>query len=642
MGEKRRVNIRGILADPNLRRELMVPTVQATQAREGIETTRDQAERAYYVVTEAERATFFDLERFRAAKGGGDDRHLAFERALWVESPTVRFDVARRDFEAIEGSPLAYRRVGLISHLFRASPSLEPSFGDVRQGLSTADDERFVRHHWEVAPSEVGMERSWVPFAKGGDFCRFYQAFDLVVLWRYRGREVKEFNDTLYGKGGWSRQVRSEDRYGRPGLTWPRRTQRGFNIRRMPAGCIFADKGPAVLPNSEADTFFLLGILSTSSAEYILRGLMSFGSWEVGVIKRLPIPKPTALQHERIGSLARSIHDAKAAWDDGNEISPRFSGPWLVGGDIAATNVPGRLEWLAEREATGEARVQQLYRDLNDQVYALYGMPNSNRSVVEETLGERPPEILWPQMEGQTVEQKRAEHVCRLLSYAVKRIVEADDDGIVPLSSVSGEPSLLDRVIVELHALFPEREVGQVEVEIANELKKSPKGYRPTSSIAEWLENAFFEYHCGLYKNRPIFWHIASAQGTSRSAFSALVHYHRFDRNRMAKLRGQYLRDAIESFRREAARADKEGRTEERLEWQTRLEEAQELDRRLQKVQEGQHEGEENGPQDYRILTPWKSPEQRPKGWDPDIDDGVKVNIEPLQKAGVLRIAKVV
>jgi hypothetical protein len=26
-------------------------------------------------------------------------------------------------------------------------------------------------------------------------------------------------------------------------------------------------------------------------------------------------------------------------------------------------------------------------------------------------------------------------------------------------------------------------------------------------------------------------------------------------------------------------------------------------------------------------------------GWGPDLDDGVKVNIEPLQKAGVLRVA---
>jgi hypothetical protein len=76
MPETRRVDIRGILADPELRRELMVATVQATQAREGIETTREQAERAYYIVTEGEGAAFFDLERFRAVRGNPEPRRV--------------------------------------------------------------------------------------------------------------------------------------------------------------------------------------------------------------------------------------------------------------------------------------------------------------------------------------------------------------------------------------------------------------------------------------------------------------------------------------------------------------------------------------------------------------------------------------
>ena len=42
-----RVDIRRILRDPALRRELMVGVIIATQAREGIETTREQAEAAY-------------------------------------------------------------------------------------------------------------------------------------------------------------------------------------------------------------------------------------------------------------------------------------------------------------------------------------------------------------------------------------------------------------------------------------------------------------------------------------------------------------------------------------------------------------------------------------------------------------------
>ncbi len=43
MGRKR-VDRKAILADEDLRRDLMVSTIQATQAREGIETTDEQAE----------------------------------------------------------------------------------------------------------------------------------------------------------------------------------------------------------------------------------------------------------------------------------------------------------------------------------------------------------------------------------------------------------------------------------------------------------------------------------------------------------------------------------------------------------------------------------------------------------------------
>lgn len=42
--------LKSILDNPILRRELMVLIIQATQARAGIETTKEQAERAYDAV----------------------------------------------------------------------------------------------------------------------------------------------------------------------------------------------------------------------------------------------------------------------------------------------------------------------------------------------------------------------------------------------------------------------------------------------------------------------------------------------------------------------------------------------------------------------------------------------------------------
>ena len=628
MARNERVNMKAILADPDLRRKLMVRTIQATQAREGIETTEEQAECAYYVVTEGERATFFDLERFRPTqKGEADGRHEMFARGLSEELERLRFDVRRSDFATIESSPLAYRRVGIVAHVFRDAVSLEPGWGIARQGKATGDDARWLRCFWEIA-----NEPTWIPFAKGGDFCRFYSDTYLRLDWNGDRREALRTS----GNG-----LPSLEHYFKPGLTWPLRTVRGFNVRIMPQGCIFGHKGPAIFPVRERDEWFLLGLANSAPAEYLLKGLRSVGSWEVGVVKRLPVPKPSANQHERIGTIAREIHDAKAAWDRCNEISTRFERPWLVH-DHGALNIAERLEQIARHEEAEEGRIRHLYSELNDEVYKLYGIPDSTRAVIDETLGKRPPEVLWPQMERKTSEQKRMEHVWRLLSYVVKRVVEADADGVVPFAPLSGETNLLDRVHQELAALFSERDVNQVEVEIANELKRKVKGYKRAASIGEWLENVYFDYHAALYKKRPIVWHIASSQGGAPFAFGVLCHYHKLDANRMAKLRSGYLRDAIETFRREAALAGREGRAEDRIELQAGLEEAQALDRKLQAVQEGHREGSAGSDRDCHILTPWKSEEERPTGWDPDIDDGVEINIAPLQKAGVLRSGKVV
>jgi hypothetical protein len=189
----KRVNVKAILADSDLRRRLMVSTIQATQAREGIDTTPEQADRAYYVVNEAERCTFFDLVRF-SGRGGQDKRHLRFVEALQESDDLVRRDVARRDFEAIDGAPIAYARVGLVAHAFRDHPPLDPAWGIAAQGLATADDDRFVRHSWEIPEASIGEGKDWAYFAKGGEFSRFFADVYLVVNWRNDGASIRAFD----------------------------------------------------------------------------------------------------------------------------------------------------------------------------------------------------------------------------------------------------------------------------------------------------------------------------------------------------------------------------------------------------------------------------------------------------------------
>lgn len=624
----KRVNVRAILADADLRRKLMVSTIQATQAREGIETSPAQADRAYHVVTEAEKAAFFSLERFKGVKKGElDRRHEMFVRTLRDDTSTLRADIARRDFSVINGSPLAHDRVGLLAKTFRDYEPAERR-AETYQGVITGIDDPYIRCHWEVTPRRE--DRPWETLHKGGGFSRFYYDSELVLDWSESAKS--QFH-----------RLRDPAIYFKRGLTWPRRTQKGFNLRRLPAGCVFSDKGPAVFFKSPEMEDFFLGLANSLFAEFVMQTLMSFGSWELTVVRRFPLAFGSDEQRRCIAQLAGSIHDSKADWDLGNEISTRFVTPWLLREDVVGTarSIPERLDAVLDVEARDQRKVENAMAAIDAEVFALYQVSAAAQTSIREALRDRPGEVLWPQMEGKIAEQKRMEHVWRLLSFAVKRVIDADEDGVVPFGSAGGDAPLIDRVRHELAALFPGRDEGQLEAEIANELKRGAKGYRKCASLEDWLANAFFEYHASLYKSRPIYWHVASAQGTAPFAFGALVHYHRFDKNRLAKLRASYLRDTIEDLRREAGLADKAGRAEDRIELQEKLEQAQALDKKLQLIQEGHHEGPEGGEGDFRILTPWKEPGARPKGWNPDLDDGVKVNIAPLDRAGVLRASGV-
>jgi hypothetical protein len=640
MAGNRRVDLRKILADPELRRKLMVSTIQATQAREGIDTTEEQAQRAYYVVNEAEKATFVDLTKFRRLADNADLRQQMFVRTLRGETTGVRFDIPRRDFGTIEGAPLSYRRLVIMAALFRGNPRLSPAYADIKIGHQTFDDDRFVRFWWEIPTEARGPRNVWVPFAKGGDFSRFYADVYLLVRWDDDAPAVYATRTSNFSV---LLTTNSAQYLYRPGLTWPLAAS-VFNVRILPPGCIFAHKGPAIFPIDDSKSFFLATILNSELALFTLKGLTSReemgGRWEAGVVKRLPIVSPNSDQQRRLSELGKAIFDAKCKWDASNEISSSFDRPWLVGRDepSPSNGIASRLASLLTSEERETALAQDHENSLNEQVYTLYGISSQTRVAIRENLGQMPAEVIWPQMEGKTHDQKRMEHVWRLLSYAMKRVVESDEHGVVPFMHLSGEVPVLDRVHIELGKLFPGRDANEVEVEIVNELKHKVKGYVRVESIREWLENVYFEYHVSLYRKRPIFWHISSKQGKGPAAFSAMVHYHRFDKDRMAKLRGIYLREALALFRREAALASQARRADDRLEWQTKVEEAEELDLLLQRVQEGFHRGAE----DFRILTPWKAEDQRPKGWDPDINDGVKVNIEPLQRAGVLRIPEVV
>lgn len=624
MTRLKRYDIKKLLENPDLRRKLVVSSTIATQAREGIDVSKEEAENSYYVVTEGERAVFFGLSQFRTEAGDNDGRHTRLIDNINFCNSETRIEIRIGDFNTIDSSPLAYDKLHLVGSIFRDYPKLDPAFGIARQGKATGGDDRWIRRHWEVCSKE------WVPFAKGGEFSRFYSDIYLVLDWSTKNRADLKAS----GNG-----LPSEELYFQPGLTWTLRSQRGLSVRVLPEGCVFANKGSAIFPSQETDPFYLLGLFNAKLVEFLLSALTSFGSYEVGVLKKTPIPDSSPSNKAFVTSIAKKLHLTKSTWDTGNEICTRFDRPWVLQSAINenAATLSAALDVVLNHEAALDVELESTYAQLNDAVYRLYGVNDKLKTKLEAAIGKRPPEIVWPQMENKDRDQKRREHVDRLLCYLIKRIVEADADGLVCYESVAHEPPLLARLRKELSACFPQQDPSTLEIEVVNELKKKTKGYRRAESLTEWLQDAFFDTHTSLYQQRPLIWHLASNQVRRVPAIGVLVHAHKFNADALAKLRGTHLRDRLATLRREAGQASQDGRQDDRIEALAAIEELEAYDASLKHLQDGHHTGPEGSDRDYRILTPWKSQSERPKGWNPDLDDGIKVNIAPLARTNLLR-----
>src|SRR5690606_17496250 len=106
----------------------------------------------------------------------------------------------------------------------------------------------------------------WVHFAKGGSYSPYYADVHLLVNWWGRGIEIKNRINKTTGQprsNVWMLRQTEAEFFFRPGLTWPRRSQKGFSLRVFPAGAVFADKGPVAFPYDRELFDGLLGVMNS-------------------------------------------------------------------------------------------------------------------------------------------------------------------------------------------------------------------------------------------------------------------------------------------------------------------------------------------------------------------------------------------
>jgi hypothetical protein len=263
--------------------------------------------------------------------------------------------------------------------------------------------------------------------------------------------------------------------------------------------------------------------------------------------------------------------------------------------------------------------------------------------------------------EQRLLEDRLSVIVLRLLGHRWPKQIEAgeplpswaDADGIVPISGNTGEQTLAERVRARLRA-----EDGDLGAQRAEALLSELTGL----SLEDWLRREFFKRHVRQFKYRPIAWHLASDPsvavadakakkrlgGRRHPTFECMVYYHACGGDVLARIRTQYVEPLLRAARQQLEQAGRAKDEDGVVQANMRIQELEEFNRRLQQVAERGFASPElaaiceNEPLDRWDHDGYLSPASREdflrqeQAWRVDLNDGVRVNIAPIQFAGLL------
>jgi len=237
---------------------------------------------------------------YRLIKEGNKEKDLK-EAIREGEASRKVFAVPQKNLKIIDGWPFVYWAGEKINRVFLTAEPLR-EYAEPRQGLATADNNRFLRFFWEVS-SDRGPK--WFSYMKGGDFSRWYGNRDYVVNWHNDGKEIKNFKDY---NGQILSRPQNQQYYFKEGLTWSSLSSKGFSIRHMPMGSIFDAKGPGLFVKKNISLLYLLGFLNSKLASGLLAVIQPTIDFHEGYVAKVPL---VLLEEKTIEELARVCVDIK-------------------------------------------------------------------------------------------------------------------------------------------------------------------------------------------------------------------------------------------------------------------------------------------------------------------------------------------
>lgn len=467
-----------------------------------------------------------------------------------VKEPSVPYLslFKQSNFKQIPGNPIGYWTSNHVRKIFENGiPLME--IAEPKQGLSTADNNTFLRLWHEVLFNKIGfnidqksknniLKYKWFPFNKGGGFRKWYGNNEYIINWENDGEELKAFSGSV---------IRNPNYYFRECITWSLISTSTLGSRYSDSGFIFDAGGSSLF--TDKDIHYILGLMSSIVTHHLLAIINPTLNFSNGVISKLPFID-NGMYKEKINEIVKTnIGISKIEWNQFETSWDFEKHPFLSKSYFKI--VDAWKEWVQHSE-TQFLILKSNEEELNRLFIEIYGLENELLPVVTD--------------EGVTLRKADLEREIKsFISYAIGctfgrysldeegliytggefgvsryKTFQADADNILPiLPGAYFEDDIVTKFIEFVSITFSEETLEENLDFIADAIGRK-KTETAREAIRRYFLNDFYKDHVQTYKKRPIYWLFTSGK---EKAFNCLIYMHRYDKTTLSRIRTDYVHE---------------------------------------------------------------------------------------------------
>ena len=465
------------------------------------------------------------------------------------------------NFSKIPGSPVAYWVSNSIYDAFESGIPLK-NFADLRQGMSTANNDLFLRlwfevsednisYHSETTQQAIESKKKWFPHTKGGGARKWYGNNDYIVNWYNDGEEIRNYPGSA---------PRSTQYYFREGLSWSTLSSGFISFRYEPKGFTMNTKGSICYLKKADLQNYICGLLNSKPTMSFLELLAPTLDYSQGPVGKVPVLLDAENKKKvELGTL-ENIKLSKEDWDS-------FETSWDYKKHPLLRNVSTISEAFTQWQTECDDRFNKLKaneEELNRIFIDIYGLQDE----------------LTPEVEDKDVTVRRADltrEIKSLLSYAVGCMFGRysldvdglayaggkwddskyttfipDADNVLPITDEEYfTDDIVGRFVEFVKVVYGTDTLEDNLTFIAKAL--GTKGTSPRAVIRNYFLIGFYADHVKIYQKRPIYWLYDSGK---QNGFKALIYMHRYNADTSGLVRADYLYKMEQVYESEIARMD--------------------------------------------------------------------------------------